>query len=374
MVTSIVLYTLVWYVSYLLVKHRFDMLCLKVNIKACEPSSGISKQKMPYWMIILICLLLVGYDYYVTTSNASMGGDRSNYLYNFDGERETPSKALSAILGLLWILDGSFEDLLYISMFVSVFITLLAYRLSEDATPKSILFLFFTQYFLTFLTALKQCYASAIATLVIVLLLQKKSRIKEIIIFMLMVLAALFHSAGYLLFLIYFLIRYPKSKYNIRYIIIILVIVVVLFMPIMSIFSSIIGSLLPQLSSHVDSYFGKDATVITEGSVFSFIRGTPFFIITWLGYRNLNRLESFVPNYYNYFLISLICSLFYFLDIYNGWMSRFTYLFSFVSFVFYFRISKYLKCCHFYNLIIGLSAAVVTYRFLFLVYSLSNGF
>jgi len=298
-----------------------------------------------------------------------MAGDRQNYIVNFSGSRESPSIGLTAIMGLLILNGESFQMLCYVSTFVSMFITMMAYRYSKDATPKVLLLLFSSQYVLTTLTALKQCYASAFAALAIVLMLQNRKKSKEVVIWTLILLAILFHPTGYILVPLYFLIRYYSDKgKDASKALVPLLLFSVLFIPLLNILSSIISSFVPGLSGKIDEYFGESADDPTsENGLLVIVKGIPFYIITWLGIKWRNKIKAKILFYDDYLLISILCSFLYMMNLYNVWMSRFQFLFQLAVYTFFCLMVRYIpKGARIYNLIL-LFTVVITIRFLILV-------
>ena len=134
MLQSMLIYTLCWLVSYILASLRYKRLS-KVRVKkggvfvqGCE-----TPKKMPFWMILVICTFFTLYNFYMTTNSVEMAGDRQNYLYDFDGGRESASMGLLGIMGIIYLFGGSFEHLLYVSSFISLLFPMLAYRYSKDS-------------------------------------------------------------------------------------------------------------------------------------------------------------------------------------------------------------------------------------------------
>lgn len=187
---SLFVYTVCLLISYLLVKRQYNAsISRNTHLDKIRVSRSNSTRKMPIYLIIIISLIFTFYCHFSMAPEDMMAGDRQNYLGNFAGSRESPSIGLTAVIALINLNGGDFHTLLYFCTFISMVLTLLAYRYSKDATPECLLLLFLSQCVLTTLTALKQCYTSAFSAFAIVLMLQDRSKLKELFIYALIFLA-----------------------------------------------------------------------------------------------------------------------------------------------------------------------------------------
>lgn len=367
---SILVYTFCWLISYLLAKWTYNIQIKKVKTIGFSNKNSITyEKKMPYYLIIIISAIFTFYCYYSMAPEDSMAADRQNYTMNFSGNRESPSMGLTAIMGFVLLNGGDFKQLLYISTFSSIFITLIAYRKSKDATPQALLLLFLSQYVLTTLTALKQCYASAFATLAIVLMIQKRNILKDLIIITLILLAILFHPVGYVLLPVYFIMRYfDNKKRNVNQMILVLLFFSIAFIPIMQILIFLLSSFLPSLSGKIDQYFGSDGMEDTESSFFVFLKALPIYIITYYGLAKRNRIKKTIEFYDHYMIICIICSFICLMSLYNVWMLRFMNLFQFVIYIFFVCYLNKIAPLNAKRLfiLVALTQLVLTYRFLYI--------
>lgn len=367
------IYTLCCIFSYMLANTRYKNLC-GVRYKrgddilfGCE-----TPKKMPIWMIIVICAMFTYYNYYMTSTSVDMAADRQNYLYDFEGGRESASMGLLGVMGVIYLFNGNFEHLLYVSSFVSLFFPLLAYRYSRESSPTVLLLFFLSLYILISFTALKQSYTNAFASLALVLMLQDKTTFKEVVIWVLMLLAMQFHPTGYILPPIYLYIRFYHGNVNITKFIVALFFIMLLFEPVMRLFGQVFG-VFSFFSGKIDEYFGSDADKWEEHGIMSIFKGLPFYYISYLGLEWRTRIKNKIKNYDGYLLISFICSFFFLMNIYNYWMSRFMYLFLFVVFLFLCQLSRYIPNSKFALFAVGFMTAVITYRDLYLIYALYGG-
>lgn len=333
-IITLSLYTICWMLSYVIISTRYNSLKYDiVKNKRYTCSAVETPAKMTFFMIVIISTLFTFHNYYVTTTLGFMSGDRVNYLQNFDYGRESPSLGLTAIIIVIQSFGGDFNTLLYFTTFVSLFITLLAYRYSKEATPLSLLLLMLSQYVQMTYDALKQSYASAFATLMIVILLKERNIRRDIICVVLMTMAIVFHTTGYVLVPIYLFVRLLK-KFNPRKILILLLLVSIVFVPLLRLFSGLFSSIVPMMSDKIIEYFGEEYTS-NNSSIISIFKGVPFYIISYYGIHYRDVLVSKIENYDGYCFISIICSFMFLMNIYDPWMSRFTYLFQFVTYVFW---------------------------------------
>ena len=375
MLISITLYTLCWLISFVLVNIQYKHY-LKVNpLYASKSSSYISKpsKKMPIWLILLICTLFTSYNYYTTTTNAVLGADRQNYLFEFEGSRESPSIGMFMVMGAFSYFNFEFETLLYVSSFISLFFPLLAYRYSKDATPLSLLLLFLSLYIINSFTALKQCYTNAFSTLALVLLFQNKTKSKEIAIILLIILSMFFHPTGFILVPIYVFCRYFDTNYNVKRLIFFIFLFSLFFEPLLRLIGSAL-SFIPFLSEKIDEYFGSGSGEWEEHGFMSVLKGLPFYYIAFWGIKLRGKLKEYILFYDEYLLITIICSFFFIMNVYNYWMSRFMFLFLFVIYTFFCTMAQYLPNRKQSIIAVLIMTAVITYRDIYLVYTLWGAF
>lgn len=333
-VNTLFLYTICWMLSYKIISTRYNSLkhkSIKNNIYTY--SAEETPAKMTFLMIVIISTLFTLHNYYVTTALSYMSGDRVNYLQNFDYGRESPSLGLTAIMIVIQLFGGDFNALLYFTTFISLFITLLAYRYSKEATPLSLLLLMLSQYVQMTYDGIKQSYASAFATLMIVILLKERNMMRDIICVLLMTIAIVFHPAGYVLVPIYLFVRFLK-KYKPRKILIILLLVSIVFVPLLRLFSDLFSSIVPMMSEKINEYFGEEYSS-NHSAVMSIFKGVPFYIISYYGIHYRYSLVSKIENYDGFCFIAILCSFMFLMNIYDLWMSRFTYFFQFVTYIFW---------------------------------------
>ena len=371
MLSGIFAYTFTWMICMLIVWCEKSKKTYSLVFKGLELSSH---KKIGNTGIIAIALVFTLYNYYITVNSVIMGSDRQNYLVNFLGYRQSPSIGLVFIMDFVHLIHGDINTLFFITSFICVFITIKAYQISEDATPNSLLLLFLTQYFLTILTALKQSYTDAIAILFFVIVIEQK-KCNRLLPYICIIVACLFHPAGIVLLPLYIILNGYKRKSYLFVYFLSLIIIAVFFKQFVYFSGRILTPVLPSIGARLVDYFSE--TSQSDSSSIAFLKGLPYFFITIYGIVNRKMLYDKILNYDRYLLVSASGSMLILMGIYNSWLIRYIYVFSFPSFVF---LDKILQTQYKKNtgiiIRIGIGAVLTffTYRFLYLVYSSSGGF
>lgn len=375
MIQGIGAYTFTWVISCLLLFYEYQHVN-NIGHNFEEKNCYWSKKKISLIVVVIISAFFSLYNYYVTIASSVTGGDRQNYILNFNGVRATPSIGLGAIMKLVHLIGGNIMVLYCFTTFFCVFITLIAYRESEDATPYAFYLLCLTQYFLATLTALKQCYASAFAVLFFVLMIEKNTKKSRIISGICVIMACLFHSTGFILIPLFFLLNSKRQEKVIVLYFLMLLIIALFFKPIMIMAGTILSPVIPSLGAKISEYFivSNDTT---EGIAVSFLKGMPYYFITFLGSIERNKLVGKIKNYDKYLLVCLTGAFLYLVSLYSAWFNRFIYFFNFAFCIFFGKIIEGL-CLRenkmVYNFVLQSCLIFITYRFLYLIYSLYGGF
>ena len=374
MIKYLIAYLFVCILSYIIVKGKLRLTHYSGRFDNKELNN--TPRKMSLLSMIVVSVIFTLYNVYVTRSTGVLGSDRLNYKANFDGIRTSSSEGLTIIINIIHWLSGDIFALFYFTTFCCLFITLLAYRLSQHASEESLLLLFLSQYILTTFTALKQSYAFSLATLLFTIVLKKDEKPSFILPVLLILLSILFHPSAFVLIPIVIFLKTKKNRYNVIFYIILMLIIGVFFQDIMTNVGQLLQPLLPQLSNKIQSYFGESASVVSESSVFMFVKGLPYYFICFIGLLERPKLMDKIDNYDNYLVISITGSFLYIMTIYNQWLGRFIYFFSLQMFIFFVAIMKNRKSKYllFEKGVVYIGIGVVTFRFLSLVFTLSNGF
>lgn len=334
--------------------------------------------KMTMVMAIAIALLFTLYNVIVTHLNVSISGDRQNYTLNFFGYRNSSSAGLMFLIGLIRKVSSNVESLYYVSTFITMLVTMLAYRESNEATPKAILFLLTTQYVFFTFAGMKQCYTNAFASLCIVLALRNKGIRDTIMSIILIALSIWFHPTGYLLIPLYIMIRIRKTKW-INTIFFLLMIVGVLFLePLLIRAARLVSPFAPIVTVKIYDYFGESGNEALEAAGFmSALKGIPFYIITLVGWIKRRELKDRIPNYENYLFLSGVISFIYVASVYNSWVNRLAYYLYLPVAIFFVQLMRNISNENNYRIInasvIGINV-LFTLRFVVLVYMNYGGF
>lgn len=368
---EIFIYTLTWMLCYVIIQSNYSRFRRQYANYELDDFADITKKKINYISICDITLLWVAFNAFITMMHPITGGDRMNYLVNFTGQRETPSLGLSWMITIVRALGGNMNTLFYITTFICLFITMLAYRYSEDATPKGMVLLFLTQYEYITLTALKQAYTSAIASLVLVLLIQKHTKKTEILCVVLVALACVFHPTGYILVPLCLILLMNVRKREIALYAVLIIAFALFFQPIMLMLGRILSPIIPSLGTKIAQYFSEAAGEAGESLSISFLKGLPIYLIAILGLIKRRTLVNKVEYYDKYLIVCLTGAFLFFMSIYSVWLYRFIYLFYLPIFIFYGKIINNLSIKSNKKIIdpvIYLGLAVILYRFLYIVY------
>jgi len=368
---GILAYTIIWVLAYGIIRICYKKIkenTIQINgIEICFDDRY--KQKLSILAAIIISGLFTLFNIYVTMNSSGFSGDRQNYSYNFGGVRETPSFGLAMIINMIKQLGGNIQTLFYFTTFVCVFITLIAYRNSKYASPYSFFLLCLTQYFITTLTAIKQSYASALAVVFFVLILEHDTRKSKLLALLCAFIACLFHPTGYILFIIWIVIGMRKTKRRVATYFIFLLILGIFLKQIMPLVASFVRPISSSLYSKIMEYFGANGDLVEESSALAFLKGIPYYTIAIMGIVKRRIGKNEIEKYDNYLMVVGTGAFLYLISIYNVWFSRFVYLFSFISFVFLEKLMRLMSKDHrlFLRIVIQGILFFVTYRFLFFV-------
>ena len=140
-------------------------------------SNGRSKVKIKISSMIIIATLFSVLNWFITVyiSNGVLGSDRLNYNVEFQGVRSVGSPGLQWIFDIVLRLGGDIYWVFYLTTFITCYLTLVAYRRSQMATPKFMVLLFVSEYIFFTFTGLKQAYAVAFSYLFFVNAIENKT-------------------------------------------------------------------------------------------------------------------------------------------------------------------------------------------------------
>lgn len=380
---SISLYSLCWILSYLILRVSYN------SSRATYPANGgvlgrpsRRRPKIGAFGIIAIALIFTAYNWYVTSNEPMMSGDRTNYAMNFYQVRASPSRGLELMMSLVRPYTDDVNIFFYITTFICMVLLLVAYRISEDSTPGAMLLFFFSNGVFFSFTNEKQAYANALGAIFFSLMLLDRdgrsagnNRMLDILSLALALISSQFHSVGFILFLLYFLLRKHERSRRVDIFIFLALVVIAFLEPILLAVSRLLGSIAPLLTSTIRSYFGDTATEQDSGGL-GIVKIMPYLLIVIFGLLKRKTMREQINSYDNYLIVSLIGTVLYLCSFYNGWLSRFIGVFQLPMFIYFCQmmrhtVDKSTRVAQ--EVIVGASLAVTTYRFLALVYLLSGG-
>lgn len=329
------------------------------------------KKKLSYIAIIIFAVLLTMYNIFCTISVNEMGYDRKNYEIEFGGYRSPKSVGLQLIFTFVKILGGDIKTVFYLTTFICVLLTLLAYRKSKMTNYRILLLFLLSEWVFYTFTALKQCYACAFATLFFVYIIEDNSKKGIFISLLLAILASAFHTAGFILFPIFFIFlskKMPAWKTSI--LIWTIVVGICLLDPILIFVARLTKTILPILSDKILLYM--ESGLFVEGaSVFSFLKWFPFYYITIMGIYYKKKMIKVIPGYGKYLIASVIASGLAIFSIKAYWFYRFLPLFYMPVYILFDAINAQLQIQinkQFNKIVVYGGSAVVLYRWLALIY------
>lgn len=321
------------YLIYILIVYGIVGNSYRRNQCVCD------KRKILCIEIIFIAGLSVLLNVIFTNIGIITGSDRLNYIYEFSGARAPDSLGLQWIFSLVHTLGGDIYTVYNITTFITVFLTLYAYKKSKYANEKVILLLLSTQWVFFTFTALKQSYANAFAALAFVKIIEGEKRKDYLWGSFFIVLAILFHSSAIILVPITILIIINKTLSKKSGIISAFVIIGSLFIQkIAVLFAKIINPFLPMVAAKISQYmtdFGASG-----GDSLAVLKYVAIFVILLWAIVNRNRYINTIEGYTKYEMVTLFAAILLLYSVISYWFVRFIDMLYFPVFVFYVLIDK----------------------------------
>ncbi len=282
-------------------------------------------KKISLMKILFISILFTLYNVLCTYFSIRTVGDRANYAYEFLGYRAT-SVGLSYVFNLIKVFSTDVRVLYYSITFFCCFITFFCCFRDKDSNKYALYFLLATDFIFFTFVALKQCFVCAFATLIYYIINNSNNRFKYIICALLVYVSCLFHSTGFILIpILFILFIYDKKKINLPLLFFLLVLLLVFFNPLLSLLSSFLGKYIPFLSGKITDYFYTSG-LYTE-SKFVFIKGFPFYLVSILATIKRKQFSENIKNYDKLVFLSYVGSVSYLISIVSYWMYRITNIF-----------------------------------------------
>lgn len=298
-----------------------------------------SPNKISVFSISFLSVLAVFLNIICTNLSVIVGSDRINYIYEFSGARSPDSIGLQLVFFLVHLIGGDINYVYIITTFVSVFVTLLAYRKSKYAQPQVIALLLSTQWIFYTFTALKQSFANAFVAVAFVCFIESEKRKDYLLGVMMLVIAIVFHSSAIALLpvLILLFLQKKSSRRNTFYSALI-IIGSIFIRQISLIIARFISPILPLVSLKIIQYMSKlDTSSINSMTIFKYV--SIFIILIW-AYANRKQYRLKIDVFSKYFLTTLYASILLIYSVFSYWFVRFIDLFYFPIFVFYALIDR----------------------------------
>ncbi len=365
-IVSVAYYIIATVISYLIAKKDY-----KRFIKNKGP-------KLTIISVIIISLLYGLFNIIATKTSSVIGGDRQNYIYDYTGVRSSSSDGLNLVISFFNIFTNDYLVFFYASTIIVVFITLLAYRISEHTTPKTLLFLLCTQYVSFTLSVLKQSYANAFAALSISVALNEKTTKNKILCAIFVYLSILFHHTAFILIPICIILCKKQRKRSLYFYLTAIILFIIFLEPILTITSNISSHIAPVISVKINSYLLENATEsgLRPENLTTAIKGIPFYVLTIAGFMSRKKLLKEQTRYDDLLFLCSILSVSYLLTVFNGWIYRFSYIFLLSAGMLYTYIrstlNKKTNICIFSILTIGI-LSYLTIRYIALSFLLYGG-
>lgn len=336
-VISISLYLLIVTVIYVLSKNKY-VLFQQNNAIYNKKTIGT---KMPILYLLFFSILFVLLNAYCTANSVGYGVDRTNYYIDFYG-RETVWGGFNFILSIIRERTSNFHVFLYITTFMCCVIAFLAYKYSNDTTPKFLLFFLSTNYVIATFVNLKQCYVNAFAAIFFCLIMQPRTMRRNIACVVIMILACYFHVTGFFLFPIFiYCLFHEKRIKHINIWLLLLIITFIFFEQLIIYIGKHTINILPNLSGKIIEYFIDNTSHVDEGSIMSFLKGMPYYLLFVWGLIHHKSISLIERNYDKCLMITALGVFLILTSIYSYWLIRFNTLFFFPMGCLYSMLMKF---------------------------------
>ncbi len=289
------------------------------------------------WVVIFLMSIAYGY-YSLMIGSPALGSDRGNYatcyVSNYDvSERESPG--LNWAYGILRpiSLEPNFLFITFATCYM--LLTLIVIRYYRSMSARAFLFLLCSLYPLTGFYLLKQCISQVLASMSLLLILYSSKfngiRLwsKKILYLVLAVFllwgAVAFHEAAYVVCLVAVALLFWHIK-------MIRVSTLVCSSVGIVVGGLMLRTLLANIGAHSEN-LANQTTIYADGTegnvsnIFTFIKGMPFYVMTYIALVWRKRLNVSVEEYDKYLLFLLIISCSTFASSFNYWLYRFSFYF-----------------------------------------------
>ena len=362
----IFLYAMFAVIAYIVARFEYN------PIKDEDTVSFLRGGQLSIVSILILSLFAVGINvYYTDLTSMHMAGDRANYLNGFKNELKAATVGLTFVFKQVKEHGGNFEDVLYLTTFISIAGSLFCYKISKISTPLGLLFCFLTPCLLNSFIALKQTYANAFASIAIILMMREKTWKKEALILFFIWLACQFHPVAYLMVPVYFLLRFyikEDREYDISFILLIAIIVLASLSFLMVFIAKILTPIIPYLSSKILEYFSGEKDQIGDAGLILMLKGAYSYYITYYLIRYRTYIQYNLGFYNQILIISLIISACYLISPFNYWLPRTAFLLEFPVLLYWAKSLQYVPNWYWLRNVSLFLTGFFTFRTLLLIF------
>lgn len=325
----------------------------------------------------LFSVLFGLYNYFIIgfKEESYHGGDRGNYYAAFTW-RKTNYFLFDKYYEILKRITDNFPLVLAITTFLSCFIAITALRKSKYYCKETILCFLLSYFVFTSLITQRQIFADAFAGLFFVLFIEYRKKVPQLLYIILIVCACGFHSTGYILIPLFFLLRIKINETKLWGFVLALFVGIVFMKPVLDTISSLLINILPILSNKIIDYNG-DVVETVNSPIIIAAKGFPYYFLVIEGIIRRKEGKKIYDHYDSYLIISIIAGFITLASAISYWYQRFTLFFIIPICLFcpmVIHSTKDKKERLFVRLIIIGGMAIVTFRTVFLVYIKYGGY
>lgn len=282
--------------------------------------------KLKIWKALFFAFILSVYGVFTLLEGE---GDHSWYIQHFERGQSVYSQSIG--LGIIYDILRTFTrnaTVMFLCVFfIGFFLTFMAYRSYQEATPKVLLLLFLSEFFLYGLAAIKQFVANGFSFLFFAYLFRGKKWRSLIF----LTLAILFHEAAFILIPIFLFLNLPKKPVAKFFSVTLLIVLLAIIIPN---WSKVLKEFLPSLNQQLEGYMDGDSLKVSI-NYFTAFKGAPIYMILVLGIIHYKELKNKTADVWKYLLIVAVASAVVIISTFSYWMFRLSYLLLMPVFVFF---------------------------------------
>ena len=284
---------------------------LEIGYKQHQQDS--SKQKVSHLYIFVVSFVIAVWAVWNFLDGS---GDHYNYAVRFERIDDTSIHFQSYGLGLIYDFLHKFttnSDVMFVVViFLGNYLTFWAYRIYDKATPRSIMFLMLSEYFLYNFAAIKQFVAVGFSCLFFAYFFSGK----RIWCLIWIPLAIMFHEMAYLLIPIYFVLLFQDNHY-IRIGALGVFVLTFLLPPVFNRILPLIDAVIPvlgaQLRSFLYGYYSPGTGAVT------ILKGVPYYLFSLMPLFHKGISKKAIANYHGGQFLTNLCTIFSLASFINYW-------------------------------------------------------